>query len=170
MAAVKSQDTKPEMVVRRLVHRLGFRFRLHRRDLPGTPDIVLPRLRKVINVHGCFWHLHTCLHARRAPVRNGEYWRRKRLRNAARDRQTSRSLRKADWDELVIWECELAHLEQVRRRLQSFLSTDPEQSPYAGNSLCRTTEKRPSPRDSKALASRSASSSYRQPRSVALSL
>src|SRR5689334_13283034 len=86
MAAVTSRDTTPEMIVRRFVHRLGYRFRLHRRDLPGTPDVVLPKLRKVINVHGCFWHLHTCAHARRMPVNNAEYWAEKRKRNAERDR------------------------------------------------------------------------------------
>jgi len=121
MAAVKSRDTKPEVVVRRLVHRLGFRFRLHRRDLPGTPDIVLPRLRKVINVHGCFWHLHSCRHARRAPVNNGEYWRRKRLRNVARDRRTSKSLAKSGWAQLIVWECELAQIERLSKRIQRFL-------------------------------------------------
>ena len=121
MASVKSRNTKPEIVVRRLVHRLGFRFRLHRRDLPGTPDIVLPRLRKVINVHGCFWHLHYCTHARRAPVNNGEYWRRKRLRNVARDRRTSELLKQAGWIPLVVWECELNQIERLTKRIRHFL-------------------------------------------------
>ena len=121
MASVKSRDTKPEIVVRQLVHRLGFRFRLHRRDLPGTPDIVLPRLRKVINVHGCFWHFHTCQHARRAPVNNGEYWRRKRLRNAARDRQTTKLLANTGWKELIVWECEIRHERRLLALIDRFL-------------------------------------------------
>ena len=121
MAAVKSQNTKPEIVVRSVVHRLGFRFRLHRRDLPGTPDIVLPRLRKVNNVHGCFWHLHSCKHARRAPINNAGYWRQKRLRNAKRDRQTSALLAEAGWAELVVWECEIRHVDRLRKRINGFL-------------------------------------------------
>jgi DNA mismatch endonuclease (patch repair protein) len=75
------------MLVRRVVHAMGYRFRLHRRDLPGTPDIVLPRLGKIINVHGCFWHAHGCRHGRIAPVKNAAYWQAKRARNAARDRR-----------------------------------------------------------------------------------
>jgi DNA mismatch endonuclease (patch repair protein) len=121
MAAVKSRNTKPEIIVRRLVHRLGFRFRLHRRDLPGTPDIVLSRLRKIINVHGCFWHLHTCHHARRAPVNNGEYWKLKRERNAARDKEVIRQLRKAGWKTLVIWECDFLCRATLTTRIRKFL-------------------------------------------------
>ena len=121
MAAVKSRHTSPEVAVRRLVHRLGFRFRLHKSDLPGTPDIVLPRLRKIINVHGCFWHLHSCSHARRAPVKNADYWRRKRLWNAERDRRTSKLLAEAGWEELIVWECEIRHVAQLGKRIESFL-------------------------------------------------
>jgi len=122
MAAVKSKDTVPELLVRRLVHRLGYRFRLHRRDLPGTPDIVLPRLRKIINVHGCFWHMHTCRHARRAPVTNAAYWRKKRLGNAARDRRVLRCLRRNGWQVLTIWECQTRDLLGLSRRLMRFLA------------------------------------------------
>lgn len=121
MAAVKSRNTTPEMVVRRLVHGLGYRFRLHGQDLPGTPDIVLPRHRKIINVHGCFWHLHSCRHARKAPINNAEYWRRKRLKNAARDRITLKQLHKAGWATLTIWECELAQREKTVDRIRDFL-------------------------------------------------
>lgn len=122
MAAVRSGDTRPEMVVRRLVHRLGYRFRLHRRDLPGTPDIVLPRLRKVINVHGCFWHRHGCRHGRVAPVRNAGYWEAKRLRNAARDRRTLRQLRRAGWKVLMVWECQLRDPGKLAARVGRFLA------------------------------------------------
>ena len=122
MAAVESRDTRPEMIVRSLVHRLGFRFRLHRRDLPGTPDIVLPRLRKNINVHGCFWHMHTCRHARREPVANADYWRKKRRRNAARDKRNLVEVRKLAWEVLTVWECEVRDPEQLTARLSRFLS------------------------------------------------
>lgn len=122
MAAVKSRDTKPELIVRRLVHSLGFRFRLHRRDLPGTPDIVLPRLRKIINVHGCFWHRHTCRHGRREPVINAAYWRAKRMGNAVRDRRNLRKLRRAGWRVLVVWECQTRSIERLYERIGSFLA------------------------------------------------
>jgi DNA mismatch endonuclease, patch repair protein len=121
MAAVKSKDTTPEILVRRIVHGLGYRFRLHRRDLPGTPDIVLVRLRKIINVHGCFWHNHTCRHGRVAPVRNAAYWRRKRLGNAERDRRALRRLRRAGWRVLVIWECEMRVRGRLVERILKFL-------------------------------------------------
>jgi DNA mismatch endonuclease (patch repair protein) len=121
MAAVKSHDTKPEMIVRRIVHRLGYRFRLHRRDLPGTPDIVLLKYRKVINVHGCFWHLHSCAHARRAPVNNADYWQSKRSGNAARDRQAVRQLRALGWRVLTVWECQLKDQTAVLKRIAAFL-------------------------------------------------
>lgn len=122
MAAVKSRDTTPELIVREVVHRLGFRFRLHRRDLPGTPDIVLPRLRKVINVHGCFWHMHSCRHARRAPVNNREYWKRKRENNVARDKRARRLLKQCGWSILTIWECETKNREALANRVSRFLN------------------------------------------------
>jgi DNA mismatch endonuclease (patch repair protein) len=122
MAAVRSRDTRPEIAVRRLVNALGYRFRLHRRDLPGTPDVVLPRLRKIINVNGCFWHMHTCRHGSTAPVNNAEFWNAKRTRNAARDRRTMRQLRSAGWSVLVIWECQMRDREKLARRLATFLS------------------------------------------------
>src|SRR5437016_4643637 len=103
MAAVKSRDTTPEMLVRRLVHALGFRFRLHVRSLPGTPDLVLPRHRKIIIVNGCFWHLHNCPRCR-IPSSQRAYWVLKLERNAARDRRTLRKLRRAGWKVLVVWE------------------------------------------------------------------
>jgi DNA mismatch endonuclease (patch repair protein) len=124
MAAIKSKDTSPELLVRRLVHRLGYRFRLHCRDLPGTPDIVLPRLRKIINVHGCFWHLHTCRHARLAPVNNANYWQKKREGNAARDRKNLRKLRLDGWKVLTIWECQTRNADRLRLRIQKFLVSD----------------------------------------------
>jgi DNA mismatch endonuclease (patch repair protein) len=123
MAAVKSRDTTPELTVRRIVHDLGYRFRLHRRDLPGTPDIVLPKHHKVINVHGCFWHLHTCAHARRAPVKNADYWQSKRRGNAARDRQAVRQLRALGWHVLTVWECQLKDPATVAKTIAKFLKS-----------------------------------------------
>lgn len=123
MAAVKSRDTKPELIVRWLVHRLGYRFRLHRRDLPGTPDIVLPRLGKIINVHGCFWHMHTCERRRKAPVNHAAYWRAKRERNVARDRRTRRELRRLGWEVLTVWECQTRDIPALVKRLRAFLTS-----------------------------------------------
>jgi len=122
MAAVKSRDTTPELIVRRLIHQLGYRFRLHRRDLPGTPDIVLPRLQKIINVHGCFWHMHSCQRKRKAPVKHAAYWRKKREGNAARDRRTIKLLRRHGWRVLTIWECQTRNLLGLSKRLTRFLS------------------------------------------------
>ena len=122
MSRVKSSDTAPELLVRRLVHRLGYRFRLHRRDLPGRPDLTLARLRKIINVHGCFWHLHHCKHGRLAPRNNAAYWQKKREGNAARDRRTARELRRLGWDVLTIWECQTKDLEKLAARVRMFLA------------------------------------------------
>jgi DNA mismatch endonuclease (patch repair protein) len=108
MALVRGKDTKPELVVRRLIHGLGYRFRLHRKDLPGKPDIVLPRLRKAIEVRGCFWHRHpdpACTRAR-IPKSRQDFWIPKLEGNARRDADNERALRALGWDLLVVWECE----------------------------------------------------------------
>lgn len=122
MQAVKSRDTGPEMIVRRMAHGMGYRFRLHCKDLPGKPDIVFRRLHKVVFVHGCFWHGHGCVRGARAPKSNGEYWTSKIARNRARDKKTIERLRADDWDALVIWECELRDAEGVAKRLRDFLA------------------------------------------------
>jgi len=124
MAAVRSKDTAPEMIVRRLVHSLGYRYRLHVRALPGTPDLVFPRLRKVINVSGCFWHMHDCGRCR-LPASRRRYWTRKLEGNAARDRRNRRALRKSGWGVLVVWECQThaSCLRRLRTRITSFLSS-----------------------------------------------
>ena len=121
MRSFTSRNTKPELLVRRLVHRLGYRFRLHRRDLPGTPDIVLVKLRKIINVHGCFWHMNTCRHARLSPVTNADYWNKKRLGNAARDRRVVRQLRRGGWQVLTIWECQTRDMPKLNAQVLYFL-------------------------------------------------
>ena len=121
MRAVKSRDTLPELAVRSLVHRMGYRFRVCRRDLPGTPDIVFPRLRKVIFVHGCFWHGHNCGQGVRIPVQNRSYWSRKIARTAERDEAAEAALTALGWKVSVFWECELKNEKRVARRLRAFL-------------------------------------------------
>ena len=121
MAAVRSKDTGPERVVRRVVHRMGYRFRLHRRDLPGTPDIVFPRSRKIINVHGCFWHMHVCQRRRKTPVTRADYWKRKRLGNAQRDRRNLRALQRDGWKVLTVWECQTRDIDKLTARIARFL-------------------------------------------------
>jgi len=121
MRAVRSKDTKPEMVVRRLVHGLGYRYRLHRSDLPGSPDLTFARLRKAIFVHGCFWHQHRCARGQRQPATNVAYWSPKLARNVARDRLACRRLRRLGWGVLTIWECEIGRAD-IRGRIARFLN------------------------------------------------
>ena len=121
MRAVKSHDTKPEIAVRRLLHRMGYRYRLHRKDLPGKPDIVFGPRRKVIFVHGCFWHGHSCKRGSRLPKTNAEYWKSKIARNVKRDSQQLEALAMTGWTVLTLWECELADEDAVSRRLSDFL-------------------------------------------------
>lgn len=121
MSRIRKVDTKPEMLVRSAVHALGYRFRLHRRDLPGTPDLVLPRHRKVIFVHGCFWHRHDCRDGRKLPNSKPEYWGPKLVRNAERDAAHLWALAEKGWDALVLWECELKNRERLTAALRDFL-------------------------------------------------
>jgi DNA mismatch endonuclease, patch repair protein len=120
MASIPSFNTTPEMLVRSLLHQMGFRFRVHRKDLPGRPDICLPKFRKVIFVHGCFWHGHTCVHGSRRPTNNREYWDAKLDRNICRDADAIRALRKQGWTTLIVWECQLKS-PKLRERLKRFL-------------------------------------------------
>jgi DNA mismatch endonuclease (patch repair protein) len=123
MALIRGTDTGPELVVRRIVHSMGFRYRLHVKTLPGKPDLVFPRLRKVILVHGCFWHRHrkkTCTLAR-LPKSRVEFWQSKLEGNRLRDQTIKRSLRKAGWSILEVWECEMKNFDALRRRLRYFL-------------------------------------------------
>ena len=125
MSRIRGKDTKPEMRVRSLVHQMGFRFRLHRRDLPGKPDLVLPRHRSVIFVHGCFWHMHRCRYGRVTPKTNAEFWQAKRQGNVDRDRRNIRKLKTDGWRVLVIWECWTRDpAEKVIPRLTEFLEPD----------------------------------------------
>jgi len=124
MRRVRSTDTRPELTVRRLIHAMGYRFRLHRRDLPGVPDIVLPRLRAVAFIHGCFWHGHACRAGRNRPASNVAYWERKLNRNRERDVRARLALRRLGWRVLTIWECELRDRAKLENRLRRFLSRD----------------------------------------------
>lgn len=107
MARVHSTGTSPEMKVRRAVHAAGFRYRLHRSDLPGKPDLVFPKFKLAVFVHGCFWHWHGCKRSR-MPQANNAYWQRKIGRNRERDREHCAALRDLGWDIVIVWECELA--------------------------------------------------------------
>ncbi|MFC1991669.1 very short patch repair endonuclease [Chloroflexota bacterium] len=107
MASVHSKNTKPEMRVRSMTHRLGYRFRLHRKDLPGSPDLVFPSRRVALFVHGCFWHGHDCKHGRRKPATNQDYWNEKIKRNTERDARVQDELTALGWKSVVIWECQL---------------------------------------------------------------
>lgn len=121
MRRIRKRDTKPEMLVRRAAHALGFRFRLHRRDLPGSPDLTFPRHRKVIFVHGCFWHQHEGCRLKRQPKSRLDYWLPKLERNVSRDCEAQARLAKLGWDALVIWECETRDYPRVTTRLLRFL-------------------------------------------------
>jgi DNA mismatch endonuclease (patch repair protein) len=121
MRAVKGKDTRPEKAVRSLLHAMGYRFRLHRRDLPGCPDVVLPGRRAAVFVHGCFWHGHDCARGDRPPKNNAEYWRRKRAGNVARDAKRRAELAALGWRVLVVWECEIRDSAALAGRLRAFL-------------------------------------------------
>lgn len=125
MARIRSKDTKPELLVRRTAHGLGYRFRLHRRDLPGRPDLVFPSRRAVIFVHGCFWHQHPDPSCRdsKLPRSRTEYWHAKLQRNVERDAAARASLIAGGWRVLVLWECEIAADQALDHRLRAFLDS-----------------------------------------------
>jgi len=122
MSRIRNRDTRPEMIVRSIVHRMGFRYSLHKKSLPGKPDLVLVRHRRIIDVHGCFFHMHDCRYGRVVPVTNADFWKTKRLSNAARDQRNIKELRRAGWKVRVVWECETRNLKTLTRRLERFLS------------------------------------------------
>ncbi|MFZ5834844.1 MAG: very short patch repair endonuclease [Pseudomonadota bacterium] len=125
MQAVKSKNTKPEIAVRLMTHAMGFRYRLHRKDLPGKPDLVFASRRKIIFVHGCFWHGHNCRRGARTPKTNRLYWQDKIVRNKARDGKARRALSNLGWQVLTIWECKLAKPESVQKKIARFLDRPP---------------------------------------------
>ena len=123
MGRVRGKDTRPELIVRRLIHGMGYRYRLHRRDLPGAPDLVFSRQKKVIFIHGCFWHRHpdpACKLAR-LPKSRLEFWRPKLEGNRDRDLHAQERLCDLGWHFLVVWECEIRHKEQLRNKIRFFL-------------------------------------------------
>ncbi|MBM3775828.1 MAG: DNA mismatch endonuclease Vsr [Acidobacteria bacterium] len=121
MQRIRSTDTRPEMIVRGLIHGMGFRYRLHVVKLPGRPDLVLTRLKKIVEVRGCFWHQHTGCIDSHVPRSRRDYWRPKLQRNVSRDRENEKQLRAQGWDVLTLWECELKDTEALASRLDSFL-------------------------------------------------
>lgn len=123
MASVRSKDTKIEIRVRSVAHNMGYRFRLHRKDLPGTPDLVFPSRRIAMFVHGCFWHRHDCPHGQKRPASNVEYWESKIRRNIERDTKVQQELTDLGWKPVVIWECEVNN-EELPTRLQMLLNAD----------------------------------------------
>jgi len=130
MSHVRSKDTEPEWAVRRLVHALGFRYRLQVKGLPGKPDLVLPRHRKIIFVHGCFWHAHGCRLSQRPPATRTRFWRAKFAKNVERDQRALRLLWQAGWQVLVVWECETKDAQRLRALLAAFLTGAPRPANY----------------------------------------
>jgi DNA mismatch endonuclease (patch repair protein) len=122
MAGIRGRDTEPELAVRKAAHRLGYRYRLHGRDLPGTPDLIFPRLRKVLFVHGCFWHRHEACRLAYEPKSNSEFWRRKFAGNVARDARAAAQLRDRGWEVLTVWECEVRDASDLSDMLQPRLA------------------------------------------------
>jgi len=122
MAAIRGKNTKPEIRIRSLLHSLGYRFRLHRKDLPGKPDIVLPKYRVAIFVNGCFWHSHDCRYGRVIPATRPDFWATKRKGTIERDHRKRVELEKAGWKVLVIWECQIRESPQTIKDLLTFLA------------------------------------------------
>ena len=133
MGSIRGKDTAPEMTVRRLVHRLGFRYQLHRKDLPGRPDLVFSKARRVIFVHGCFWHRHPSPDCRlaRLPKSRLEFWLPKLEANRLRDQLNVATLQAAGWRVLVVWECELGNKEQLENKFKKFLGDECGQSNFS---------------------------------------
>jgi len=121
MRAIRSKGMRPELAVRSLVHKMGYRYRLHKKDLPGRPDLVFPSRRKVIFVHGCFWHAHKHCKAAHLPKSNLEYWGPKLERNRTRDRENIEGLNADGWESMVVWECEVKIQDELEKRLLDFL-------------------------------------------------
>jgi DNA mismatch endonuclease (patch repair protein) len=131
MSRIRATNTSPEIKVRSLLHRMGFRFRLHSRKLPGKPDIVLPRLKTVIFVHGCFWHRHAGCRFAYTPKSRHEFWRKKFESNQARDREVRKLIGRAGWRVIVVWECQLSKPNLLQRRLNRLLLKVVENARYS---------------------------------------
>lgn len=121
MSNIKGKDTKPEKIVRSLVFSMGYRYRLHDKRLPSTPDMVFSSRRKIIFVHGCFWHMHNCRYGQVRPKANAGFWEAKRNRNVQRDQESMMALHAQDWATLVVWECETKDMVALKQKLKTFL-------------------------------------------------
>src|SRR5215213_3217632 len=132
MSRIRSRNTRPEMFVRSIVHRLGYRYRLHKSDLPGKPDIVLVRHRKSIDVYGCFFHMHNCRYGNVVPATNANFWKEKRLSNLKRDERNFRTLTSSGWDVLIVWECQTQGSDKLEKTIQHFLKRPHSPTPKAG--------------------------------------
>ena len=121
MSRIRSKNTKPEIIVRKIAWGLGFRYRLHQKELPGKPDLVFSGLKKIIFVHGCFWHMHTCKYGRVVPKTNAEFWQEKRLSNKIRDQNNIKALKGLGWKILIIWECQTKSLLNTAANIKLFL-------------------------------------------------
>ena len=117
MSAIKSKNTKPEIAVRKLLHSMGYRFRLHRKDLPGSPDIVLPKYKTVIFVHGCFWHRHENCKYASTPKTRQEFWNKKFKKNIERDLEIQETIKNIEWRSVVIWECETKNIDNLKEKI-----------------------------------------------------
>lgn len=122
MSRIRGKDTKPEIAVRSMLHKLGYRFRLHRNDLPGRPDIVLPSRKTVIMVHGCYWHRHPGCRYAYSPKSRVDFWENKFAENIARDHRNMDELQSIGWRALVVWECELREPDELKKRLKDELN------------------------------------------------
>jgi DNA mismatch endonuclease (patch repair protein) len=131
MQRIRAANTSPEKVVRSVIHAMGFRFRLHRSDLPGRPDVILPRHKKIVFVNGCFWHLHKSCGRGRLPNSNRDYWAPKLRRNRERDAMNIRKLRAEGWKVKIIWECQVKERQQLRARLLRFLASPQGSGPWS---------------------------------------
>lgn len=121
MSRIRSKDTRPEMIVRSMVHKMGYRYSLHNSNLPGKPDLVLSRHHKIILVHGCFWHMHKCRYGKVKPKTRADFWQNKRMGNVLRDRKNLAALKREEWQVLVVWECWTRDLVSLQKRLETFL-------------------------------------------------
>lgn len=123
MSLISGKNTKPEIVIRKIAHSLGYRFRLHKKDLPGKPDIVFPKYKKVIFVNGCFWHSHKNCKRSKLPTTNAKFWKEKIEGNKKKDKSNYIRLKKLGWDYMVIWQCEIkdSNKEKIEKRLLEFL-------------------------------------------------
>ncbi len=126
MSRIRSKDTKPEKIVRSMLHRIGYRFRLHRKDLPGKPDIVLPKYKTVIFIHGCFWHRHKGCKRCTTPSTNQKYWIPKLEHNVVKDKTNQKVIKKSGWKPIIIWECETKDLVKLSKKINKALKTNPQ--------------------------------------------